>query len=252
MFALTSAFVLAALASKALADPSPLTPTTSNVGGDCVISWSADTTGKWTQTNIQLMTGDNWNMVPITTIATVDTTSAAATTYTWTCPDVTPNAPIYFYQFSHATEPTKLLWTTRFTIAGADGSTVAAENQTQPDGTNVPWGTGALTDPSTAKAAPSYITGQGPAGASSASATGSASGSMSMSMSMPSSASSVSSATKLVTSAAAAATAAKSSASASASAAAAKPSTNGSGRVSAQGMAYAVGAVAAAGILALA
>lgn len=49
MFALTSAIVLAALASKALADPSPLTPVTSNVGGNCVISWTPDATSKWTQ-----------------------------------------------------------------------------------------------------------------------------------------------------------------------------------------------------------
>lgn len=251
MFALTSAIVLA-LASKALADPSPLTPPTANVGADCVISWSPDTTGKWTQTNIQLMTGDNWNMVPITTIATVDTTSSAATTYTWTCPDVSPNAPIYFYQFSHAAEPTKLVWTTRFTIAGADGSTVAAENQTQPDGSNVPWGTGQLADPSQAKPAPAYITGQGTTGSTAATTSGSASMSVSMSMPMSSSTPAAASASKMVTSAAAAATGAAKSTSSSASAASATASTNAAGRVSAKGVAYAVGAVAAAGLLALA
>ncbi|KAG9019098.1 hypothetical protein FRB90_006412 [Tulasnella sp. 427] len=250
MFALTSAIVLA-LASRALADPSPLTPATSNVGSQCTISWSPDTTGKWTQTNIQLMTGDNWNMVPITTIATVDTTSKAATTYTYTCPDVTPNAPIYFYQFSHAAEPANLVWTTRFTIAAADGSTEAAENQTQPDGQNIPWGTGALTDPSTAKPAPAYITGQSAAGASSASVSGSAAASTSMSMSMSMSSAPAVSTSKMVTSAAVSTSAAKST-SASASAASATNSTNGSGRVSAKGVAYTVGAVAVAGLLALA
>ncbi|KIO24685.1 hypothetical protein M407DRAFT_244356 [Tulasnella calospora MUT 4182] len=248
MFALTSAIVLV-LASKALADPAPLTPPTTNVGGDCVISWTPDATGKWTETNIQLMTGDNWNMVPITTIATVDTTSAAATTYTWTCPDVSPNAPIYFYQFSHAAEPANLAWTTRFTIAAADGSTTAAENQTQPDGTNVPWGIGQLADPSEAKPAPAYITGQGTTGSTSASASGSASASVTMSMSRSSSAaSSTASASKIVTSAAAA----SKSASASTSSASSTATANGSGRVSAKGVAYAVGAVAAAGVLALA
>lgn len=248
MFALTSAIVLA-LVSKALADPAPLTPPTSNVGTDCVISWSPDTTGKWTQTNIQLMTGDNWNMVPITTIATVDTTSSAATTYTWTCPDVSPNAPIYFYQFSHAAEPANLVWTTRFTIAAADGTTEAAENQTQPDGSNVPWGIGQLADPSEAKPAPAYITGQGTTGSTGASTSGSAS----MTMSMPSSSAAASaSVSKMVTSAAAASATAAKSKSSSASAASATASTNAAGRVSAKGVAYAVGAVAAAGLVALA
>lgn len=46
MFALTSAIVLA-LASKALADPAPLTPPTTNVGADCVISWTPDASGEW-------------------------------------------------------------------------------------------------------------------------------------------------------------------------------------------------------------
>ncbi|KAG9041701.1 hypothetical protein FS837_011876 [Tulasnella sp. UAMH 9824] len=249
MFALTSAIVLA-LASKALADPAPLTPPTTNVGADCVISWTPDSTGKWTETNIQLMTGDNWNMVPITTVATVDTTSAAATSYTWPCPDVSPNAPIYFYQFSHAAEPANLVWTTRFTIAAADGSTEPAPNQTQPDGTNVPWGIGQLADPSTAKPAPAYITGQSSSGATTASVSGSASASASSARSSAA-ASTAGSSSRIVTSAAAA-TGAPKSASASASTASATASANGSGRVSAKGVAYAVGAVAAAGLLALA
>ncbi|KAG8914604.1 hypothetical protein FRC01_003993, partial [Tulasnella sp. 417] len=206
MFALTSAIVLA-LVSKALADPAPLTPPTTPVGGDCVISWTPDATGAWKETNIQLMTGDNWNMVPITTIATVDTTSAAATSYTWTCPDVSPNAPIYFYQFSHAAEPANLVWTTRFTIAAADGSTVAAENQTQPDGTNVAWGIGQLADPSEAKPAPAYITGQGTTGPTTASASGAAS--VSSRPATSAAASTAGSSSRIVTSAAAA-TAAKS------------------------------------------
>ena len=72
---------------------------------------------------------------------------------------VTPNSAIYFYQFSTPAAPTNLTWTTRFTIAAADGSTTSPANQNEPDGQNIPWGTGALVDPSTAVPAPSYLTG---------------------------------------------------------------------------------------------
>lgn len=69
------------------------------------------------------MTGSNLAMVPVQTVATgLDGTSGSGTV-DFTCPDVTPNSAIYFYQFSQAGQPTS--WTTRFTIAGADGSTVS-------------------------------------------------------------------------------------------------------------------------------
>lgn len=87
---------------------------------------------------------------------------------------VTPNSAIYFYQFSTPAAPTNLTWTTRFTIAAADGSTTPPENQNEPDGQNIPWGTGALVDPSTAVPPPSYLTG-GSTAASSGSGTGVAS-----------------------------------------------------------------------------
>lgn len=159
MFALASIIALA-FASTALAQPGPLTPLAVPEGQPCTITWTADATGKWTQTNIQLMSGDNDNMVPLTTIATVDTTAAAATTYSWTCPDVTIYAAIYFYQFSHSTEPDNLIWTTRFAIESAAGATVPAPNATQPDGSAIAWGNGQLKDTADAKPAPSYITGQ--------------------------------------------------------------------------------------------
>lgn len=68
---------------------------------------------------------------------------------------VTPNAPIYFYQFSSPVAPTNLTWTGRFTIAGTDGSSTTASETT--DG--IAWGNGALVDPSSAVAAPSYLSG---------------------------------------------------------------------------------------------
>lgn len=66
---------------------------------------------------------------------------------------VTPNSAIYFYQF---TDPatTNITWTTRFTIADASGNSVDPENATQPGGQAIPWGIGALVDPSKATPAP--------------------------------------------------------------------------------------------------
>jgi len=160
MFAITSLTALA-FAYSALAIPGPLTPVPAEAGATCLISWTPDPTGTWTQTNIELMSGDNQNMVHLTTVATnVDTTASAPASMSWTCPDVTLYAAVYFYQFSHAAEPDNLTWTTRWAIESATGEIVGAPNATQPDGTAIAWGTGLLKDPSTAKPAPSYITGQ--------------------------------------------------------------------------------------------
>ena len=54
---------------SALAIPSPNAPTPGtkfNMGGDCTIGWDADTTGKWTTMNIQLMAGPNLAMQHLT------------------------------------------------------------------------------------------------------------------------------------------------------------------------------------------
>lgn len=34
-------------------------------GGNCMIVWDTDSTGKWTDMQIELMTGDNYNMIPL-------------------------------------------------------------------------------------------------------------------------------------------------------------------------------------------
>jgi hypothetical protein len=82
-------------------------------------------------------------------VATVDGTSSTNHQFSYTCPSVTPNAAIYFYKFSTPADPTDLLFTTRFTIAGTDGATVTpTQTETGSTGSAVPWGTGALTDPS--------------------------------------------------------------------------------------------------------
>ncbi|KAG9080897.1 hypothetical protein FRC06_006010 [Ceratobasidium sp. 370] len=183
---LTVAGIVAVVAGVVSASPNPTEPSSTsvfNIGQTCSIKWDPDTTGSWKQMNIQLMTGDNWNMIHITTIAqNIDATDATKNTFSYDCPEVTPTSAIYFYQFSSPANATDLLWTTRFTIAGPNGETTTPTETTQPDGQKIPWGKGALVDPSTAVAAPAYLgktqsgsgTGSASAGTSAA-ATGSAS-----------------------------------------------------------------------------
>ncbi|TBU33998.1 hypothetical protein BD309DRAFT_969427 [Dichomitus squalens] len=167
MFAYAALAALIANAAFARAEVVPTAPGPGDVfkqGGQCTFTWTPDTTGVWKQMNVELMSGDNWQMSHITTVATnIDGTDATKATFSYNCPEVTPNSAIYFYQFSTPSAPSNLTWTTRFTIAGADGSTTAPTNQTQPDGQSIPWGVGALVDPSTAVAAPNYIASSGAA-----------------------------------------------------------------------------------------
>ncbi|PIL24790.1 hypothetical protein GSI_12676 [Ganoderma sinense ZZ0214-1] len=179
MFAYASLAALIASAAFVHAEVVPTAPGPGDIfkeGGQCTFTWDVDTSGVWKTMNVELMTGSNTGMVHITTVATLDGTDASKTTYSYNCPNVTPNSAIYFYQFSTPAAPSNLTWTTRFTIAAADGSTTSPENETEPNGQAIPWGTGALVDPSTAVAAPSYITGE-----STASGEASATGSMSAS-----------------------------------------------------------------------
>ncbi|KAL7422073.1 hypothetical protein Q5752_002716 [Cryptotrichosporon argae] len=146
MFARTTLAAGLALALVARADVTPTSPdstTVVNVGGDIVAMWDADTTGSWTDMEIQLMTGDNLDMIALETLATgIDGTSTM--TYTAVAPDVSPNSKIYFLQFSNGGNTTDLLWTTRFTIAAADGSSTDPTNSTVYSGETVEWGTGVL------------------------------------------------------------------------------------------------------------
>jgi len=141
------------LVSVVKSDPVPLEPHATSVfneGTDtCLVQWTPDPTGKWTTMYIELMTGDNFQQVHLKTVATVDGTNSANSSFTYTCPSVTPNSAIYFYKFSTPADPTDLLFTTRFTIAGANGETTPpTASETATDGTIVAYGTGALTDPS--------------------------------------------------------------------------------------------------------
>lgn len=165
MVALSSfvSIVLAAAMVKAQVYPTEPAGETFNAGSNCPIAWNGDTNSStiWQNMAIELMAGDNYRMVFITTVATgLDGTQNG--TFNWTCPEVTVPAPIYFYQFI-SPESTTPQWTTRFTIADANGTTVAAPNATQPSqngqpGKAIPWGVGTLSNPSAIIPPPSFDT----------------------------------------------------------------------------------------------
>ncbi|THH27155.1 hypothetical protein EUX98_g7028 [Antrodiella citrinella] len=151
-------FVTALVAALATvhADPDPSAPGPGDIfneGTNCTISWAPDTTGTWKQMNIELMSGSNLQMNHLTTVATVDGTDAATTTYSYACPEVTPNSAIYFYQFT-SPEAKATYWTTRFTIADNNGHADPPANPTQANGDAIPWGVGALVNPSLATPPP--------------------------------------------------------------------------------------------------
>lgn len=125
-------------------------------GQVCAIKWNGDTasTTAWKDMAIELMTGNNYNMIHLTTVATgLDGTVNGG--FNWTCPEVIPNADIYFYQFRSPYTP-DYVWTTRFTIASDTGATSPPPNDTQPDGQKIGWGNGQLADPSIATPPPTF------------------------------------------------------------------------------------------------
>ncbi|PPQ95968.1 hypothetical protein CVT26_016184 [Gymnopilus dilepis] len=170
MFSAQAFAALLALAASPLlvrADVTPLTPAPGdsfNAGTTCTTTWSGDSnsTTAWKNMAIELMTGPNLDMIHLTTVATnQDGTQSGS--FSFPCPPVTINAPIYFFQYS-APGTTVKEWTTRFTIASSSGQTVAAPNATQPESNDpIPWGAGALQDPSTATPAPSFAADDGDA-----------------------------------------------------------------------------------------
>jgi len=152
-------FLFAAVALQALlvtADPDPSIPGPGDSykqGGDCRIEWAVDSTGKWTDMQIELKTGSNLAMVPLKVITTIDATKE--TKYVYPCPKVTPNSAIYFYEFTSSSS-TEKLWTTRFAITDENGNGTPPSDATQPNGDKIPWGTGSLAgDNSTTPGSPS-------------------------------------------------------------------------------------------------
>ncbi|KAK7022882.1 hypothetical protein VNI00_016869 [Paramarasmius palmivorus] len=183
-----------AVGVHAIVGPTEPTPgNTYNEGSKCNIQWQGDKDGKWKDMSIQLMTGDNLNMVHLTTVATgLDGNKDGK--FDYNCPKVSPNSEIYFYQFSAPGAPGKLTWTGRFTIADSKGNSVPPENTDKDgNGKTFMWGTGKLDDASSAKPPPSYLSG-GSAGSSASASSSSSSSSSARSSSASSSSSSSSSA----------------------------------------------------------
>ncbi|EDR14437.1 uncharacterized protein LACBIDRAFT_304994 [Laccaria bicolor S238N-H82] len=160
MFTLSTLTFLLALALPLLvrADVTPAEPAPGasfNAGSSCTITWIGDkaSTTIWKNMAIELMTGDNYDMVHLTTVAT-NQDGTVDGSFSYTCPEVTPNSAIYFYQFTSPLT-NNATWTGRFTIASSTGNSTPPPNATQPGtGEAIPWGTGALNDPSKAVAAP--------------------------------------------------------------------------------------------------
>lgn len=110
-----------ALIASALADLTPTAPgpgQTFNAGSNCTIEWDVDQSGTWKNVTIgahlcyfllkatrlissfkDLMSGSNNNMSWVANVAWgLDGTNSTLTSFNWTCPEVDPYAPIYFYQ----------------------------------------------------------------------------------------------------------------------------------------------------------
>ncbi|KAI8340094.1 hypothetical protein BC941DRAFT_240279 [Chlamydoabsidia padenii] len=95
----------------------------------------------WKDFKIDFMTGDNNQQVFLSNVAS-NLDGTKITKYTWTAPEVKPNAAIYFFMFTNGAGQSA--WTTRFGITGADGQLATPEHATQPTGEKIPWGVGAL------------------------------------------------------------------------------------------------------------
>ncbi|KAF5379436.1 hypothetical protein D9615_006516 [Tricholomella constricta] len=164
-FALTALLASASL-HVARADVVPTVPGPGIVyreGSTCHIEWDGDagSTTAWKNMAIQLMTGDNFEMVHLTTVAT-DLDGTVSGSFDHPCPAVAPNSAIYFYQFS-APGASEKQWATRFAIASPAGATTPPANPTQPGKNDpIPWGVGALADPSKAVPPPASAGGSTP------------------------------------------------------------------------------------------
>jgi len=142
LFALT---VASFFALGQAAAPFPLAKDQVKTGDQCTIGWNAATSdlANWQGFSIELMTGSDTNMIPLKTLTTgQDGTKDGS--FSYTCPAVTINAPIYFYRFNPGKSGVDPNYSSRFAIASIDGRISPAPQQTQPDGSPVPWGIGAL------------------------------------------------------------------------------------------------------------
>ncbi|KAJ8096324.1 hypothetical protein PM082_011482 [Marasmius tenuissimus] len=128
-----------------------------NQGSKCSTSWVGDKDGKWANMKIQLMTGDNFQMIELATVATgLDGNKDG--TFEFDCPAVNPYSAVYFFQYT-APGGSGPQWATRFAIADKDGKTVPPPESIQPNGAAIPWGIGKLAgSDSTSTSATTIIT----------------------------------------------------------------------------------------------
>ena len=69
MFAYAGLAALIAGSALVRADVVPIAPGPGDVfreGSNCTFSWMPDPAGLWKETNVELMSGDNWNMIHLT------------------------------------------------------------------------------------------------------------------------------------------------------------------------------------------
>ncbi|TRM67778.1 hypothetical protein BD626DRAFT_479811 [Schizophyllum amplum] len=139
---------LAASDSASLTNFTPTAPGPGDVfkaGENCTIKWDVDQTDSWKNVTIDLMSGSNNNMSYVANVvAGLDGTDTLVTPFNWTCPELDPYSAIYFYQFTNGEDAQDAKWTTRFTISSPSGDVQPPEQAAQPDGSQIPWGTGHL------------------------------------------------------------------------------------------------------------
>ncbi|OBZ70155.1 hypothetical protein A0H81_10012 [Grifola frondosa] len=141
-------FSLAALLSVVSGNFSPTAPGPGDsfiAGSTCTVKWDSDSSGRWTNVSIALMSGSGDNMTYVTTVVNgLDGTDPTVSPYSWTCPKVAPYSSIYFYQFTQDDDQTDSRWTSRFTITSPSGESTPPEHNVQSNGAAVPWGDGHL------------------------------------------------------------------------------------------------------------
>lgn len=123
--------IAAAVASPALAEIVPLTPTEEEIfrtGDTCVISWDPDTQpGGWKTMRIDLMSGNLPGASVVDTVTdSVGTTPSDPTSFSWTCPPVEFDGPVYSYMFTPNDSLDPPEYSSQFTITSFTGSVDAA------------------------------------------------------------------------------------------------------------------------------
>ncbi|KAF8323523.1 uncharacterized protein EI90DRAFT_3245846 [Cantharellus anzutake] len=159
----------------AFSAPNPIAPSPSDkfaAGSQCTIQWTADPNGIWTNMNIgaasyssfQILSHhvlghriDDWTQFSYDSF---EEYASIPDDRTFTPPGLKycPPGPIVFYQFTDQADPKSVLWTGRFTITDADGTSDPAPYT---DSNGVGYGNATFEDTSLYNAQPSYLVGNG-------------------------------------------------------------------------------------------